>query len=78
MGVNVSKPLTALHGRPLRLTSSWRFRAVMSTARAGGGVRQHTRARRAAGKRTVACNVCVRVRRRNVAAGLADDEAKFD
>lgn len=34
MGVNVSKPLTALHGSPFFLTSSWRLRAVISTANA--------------------------------------------
>jgi hypothetical protein len=34
MGVNVSKPFTVDHGNPIFLTSSWRFLAVMSIARA--------------------------------------------
>jgi hypothetical protein len=34
IGVNVSKPLTADHGSPFFFTSSCRFRAVMSTAKA--------------------------------------------
>lgn len=34
IGVNVSKPLTADQGSPFFLISSWRFRAVISTAKA--------------------------------------------
>lgn len=37
IGVKVSKPLTADQGSPFFLTSSWRLRAVMSTAKAGDG-----------------------------------------
>lgn len=38
IGVKVSKPLTADQGSPFFLTSSWRLRAVISTAKAGGGI----------------------------------------
>lgn len=34
MGVNVSKPFATVQGSRLDLISSWRLRAVMSTARA--------------------------------------------
>jgi hypothetical protein len=34
MGVNVSMPLAAAHGRPFDFATSWTFLAVMSTARA--------------------------------------------
>ena len=34
IGVNVSKPFAADHGNPCFFTLSWRFLAVMSTAKA--------------------------------------------
>ena len=81
IGVNVSKPFTALHGSPFFLTSSWRFRAVMSTARAAQRVISVVRRiawREATRRLTVARDVCVGVRLGDVSAGFANDEAKLN
>lgn len=85
MGVKVSKPLTALHGRPFFLTSSWRFLAVMSTARAGradscqdGAERAETGSWWSSPRRTVASNVGVGVGLGDVSARLANHEAKLN
>ena len=77
MGVKVSKPLTALHGRPFFFTSSWRLRAVISTANAGEisvNIIIEGRGRNF----TISCNVRVRVSLRNIAAAFANNEAKLD
>ena len=82
IGVNVSKPLTALHGRPFFFTSSCRLRAVMSTAsaarrrsvRAEGVRREH--AERAL-MRTIARDVRIGISLRDVSATLANDKPEL-
>ena len=76
MGVNVSKPLTALQGWPFFLTTSCMFRAVMSTARAA---HEHERAatRRGVGVRTISRDMRDRVRLRDVPSRLAYDQAEL-
>ena len=77
MGVKVSKPLTALQGKPFFFTSSWRFLAVISTASAMRHG-QRGRAWEAGWRRTIPGDVRVRVGLGDVSAALANDEAKLD
>jgi hypothetical protein len=71
-GVNVSKPLAVLHGSPLALTASWIFRAVMSTARAGGislAVMPDK------GSLTVSGDIALGFRLRDIPSGFPDNDA---
>jgi hypothetical protein len=78
MGVKVSKPFEADHGRPRFLTAFCMLRAVTSFARAARGSEMCREVGEGGGTRTVACDVAHRVRLGDVSAILADDDAELN
>lgn len=88
-GLKVSKPLAIDQGRPLALTASWTFRAVMSMARAvvdcyhaSGQLRRAFNVskgnRRDRRTPTVASDMVHRARLGDVAATLANNDAELN